>query len=34
MVQVEKGYFDFATPFFATDHEEHGVPEALQKKRN
>ena len=33
LVQVENGYYDFATPFFATEHtmEHLGLPEALQK---
>jgi carboxypeptidase C (cathepsin A) len=33
LVQVENGYFDFATPFFATEFtmEHLGLPEALQK---
>src|SRR6266568_4719269 len=33
-VQVENGYFDLATPFFATEFtmEHLGLPEALQKK--
>src|SRR5215467_9615999 len=32
-VQVENGYYDLATPFFATEHtmEHLGLPEALQK---
>jgi carboxypeptidase C (cathepsin A) len=34
LVQVENGYFDFATPFFATEFtmEHLGLPDALQKK--
>ena len=33
LVQVENGYYDLATPFFATEHtmEHLGLPEALQK---
>ena len=33
LVQVENGYFDLATPFFATEFtmEHLGLPEALQK---
>ncbi len=33
LVQVENGYYDFATPFFATEFtmEHLGLPEALQK---
>jgi carboxypeptidase C (cathepsin A) len=33
LVQVENGYFDFATPFFATEFtmEHLGLPDALQK---
>ena len=33
LVQVENGYYDFATPFFATEHtmEHLGLPDALQK---
>jgi carboxypeptidase C (cathepsin A) len=33
LVQVENGYFDFATPFFATEYtmQHLGLPEALQK---
>ncbi len=33
MVQVENGYYDLATPFFATEFtmEHLGLPEALQK---
>ena len=33
LVQVENGYYDMATPFFATEHtmEHLGLPEALQK---
>jgi carboxypeptidase C (cathepsin A) len=33
LVQVENGYYDLATPFFATEHtmEHLGLPDALQK---
>jgi carboxypeptidase C (cathepsin A) len=33
LVQVENGYFDFATPFFATEYtmQHLGLPEALQR---
>ena len=33
LVQVENGYYDLATPFFATEHtmEHLGLPEALEK---
>jgi len=33
LVQVENGYFDFATPFFATEYTmtHLGLPDALQK---
>jgi carboxypeptidase C (cathepsin A) len=33
LVQVENGYYDLATPFFATEHtmEHLGLPQALQK---
>jgi len=33
LVQVENGYYDMATPFFATEHtmEHLGLPEALRK---
>lgn len=33
LVQVENGYYDLATPFFATEHtmQHLGLPEALQK---
>jgi carboxypeptidase C (cathepsin A) len=33
LVQVESGYYDMATPFFATEHtmEHLGLPDALQK---
>jgi carboxypeptidase C (cathepsin A) len=33
LVQVENGYFDFATPFFATEYTmtHLGLPDQLQK---